>query len=268
MSVQGTYEQETEVPLLEAENVTVRFGGVTALDSVDITVPRNTLVGLVGPNGAGKTTLFGVISGLLRPKTGRVRMNGVDITDWSPNRRALNGLSRTFQRLELFSELTVREHVVLAWRVKHGRQRFFFDLTGFGERSQRDEAAYVDGILELLGLSDVSAQPAVSIPLGTGRLVEVARALAGDPSVVLLDEPSSGLDDHETEQLADAIRRVRAARGTSFVLVEHNVDLVLDLSDRITVLDFGCVLMDATPEEVRSSAEVHAAYFGKRVETT
>jgi ABC-type branched-subunit amino acid transport system ATPase component len=260
--------QEAQTPLLEAENVTVRFGGVTALDSVGITVPPNTLVGLVGPNGAGKTTLFGVLSGLLHPKTGRIRMNGVDITHWSPNRRARNGLSRTFQRLELFSELTVRDHVVLARRVKHGRQRFFFDLTGFGERPERDETAYVERVLELLGLSDVAAQPAVSIPLGTGRLVEVARALAGDPSVVLLDEPSSGLDDHETEQLADAIRRVRAARGTSFVLVEHNIDLVLDLSDRVTVLDFGRVLIDGTPDEIRTSPEVHAAYFGDQVETT
>ncbi|MFA5883970.1 MAG: ABC transporter ATP-binding protein [Acidimicrobiia bacterium] len=258
---------DTEM-LLEAQDVTVRFGGVVALDCVSLQVPANSLVGLVGPNGAGKTTLFGVLSGLLRPKAGKVFMNGVDVTRWRPEKRAHHGLSRTFQRLELFSELTVREHLVVARRVQQKRQRFFFDLTGLGERPGPGEAEAVDALLELLGLTDVQQQPATSVPLGTGRLVEVARALAAEPTVVLLDEPSSGLDDTETAQLADALKRVRAERGTAFVLVEHNVDLVLELSDRVTVLDFGKVLTEGTPTEVRNSPEVQAAYFGAPVETT
>lgn len=253
--------------LLEARDVTVRFGGVTALDSVSLAVPANSLIGLVGPNGAGKTTLFGVLSGLLRPKSGQVHMDGVDVTRWRPERRAHQGLSRTYQRLELFSELTVREHLVVARRVQQKRQRFFFDLTGLGERPGPDEAEAVDALLELLGLGDVQQQPATAVPLGTGRLVEVARALAAEPTVVLLDEPSSGLDDNETAQLADALVRVRKERGTTFVLVEHNVDLVLALSDRVTVLDFGKVLTEGTPGEVRTSPEVQAAYFGAPVET-
>jgi ABC-type branched-subunit amino acid transport system ATPase component len=266
--VTGPAAPAEEALVLEARDVTVQFGGLRALDAVSLRVPANSLVGLVGPNGAGKTTLFGVLSGLLRPKSGRVLMNGVDVTRWRPEKRARHGLARTFQRLELFSELTVREHLVVARRVAQERQRFFFDLTGFGERPGPGEGEAVAALLELLGLSDVADQPATSVPLGTGRLVEVARALASEPDVVLLDEPSSGLDDSETAHLADAIRRVRAERGTSFVLVEHNVDLVLELSDRVTVLDFGKVLIEGTPAEVRNSPEVQAAYFGAPVETS
>jgi ABC-type branched-subunit amino acid transport system ATPase component len=266
--VAGPAAPAKEALVLEARDVTVQFGGLRALDAVSLRVPANSLVGLVGPNGAGKTTLFGVLSGLLRPKSGRVLMNGVDVTRWRPEKRARHGLARTFQRLELFSELTVREHLVVARRVAQERQRFFFDLTGLGERPGPGEGEAVAALLELLGLSDVADQPATSVPLGTGRLVEVARALASEPDVVLLDEPSSGLDDSETAHLADAIRRVRAERGTSFVLVEHNVDLVLELSDRVTVLDFGKVLIEGTPAEVRNSPEVQAAYFGAPVETS
>jgi ABC-type branched-subunit amino acid transport system ATPase component len=256
----------TEAPLLAAEGVTVRFG---ALDSVSLTGPHGATVGLVGPNGAGKTTLFGVLSGLLRPKTGRVTMNGIDITRRSPQARARLGLARTFQRMEIFTELTVREHLVLAQRVREGRQSllgFARDLTGLGERPGKGESEMVDGILDLLGLTPLADRPAVSVPLGTGRLVEVARALAAEPSVMLLDEPSSGLDMHETEQLGEALRRVHTDRGTAFVLVEHNVEFVLDLSERVTVLDFGKVLVEGTSDEIRRSPEVQAAYFGAPVD--
>jgi len=256
-------------PLLEATEVTVRFGGVVALDQVSLAVPVGSTVGLVGPNGAGKTTLFGVLSGLVRPKAGRVTMNGTDVTGRSPQNRAHRGLARTFQRMELFTELTVREHLVVARRVKDGRERLVGmvrDLTGFGETPGAGEDDAVDGILELLGLTSVADRPALAIPLGTGRLLEVARALAAEPTVMLLDEPSSGLDVHETEQLGDALRRVRDERGTAFVLVEHNVDFVLGLSDRVTVLDFGRVLVEGSPDEIRTSPEVQAAYFGAPVE--
>ena len=262
-------EATTEAAVLAAEGVTVRFGGVVALDDVRITVPHGATVGLVGPNGAGKTTLFGVLSGLLRPKAGRVTMNGVDVTGRSPQARARLGLARTFQRMELFTELTVRENLVVAQRVHADRQNlrgFARDLSGFGERPGKDEAATVDGILELLGLQGVADRPAVSVPLGTGRLIAVGRALASEPTIMLLDEPSSGLDVHETEQLGEALRRVREDRGTAFVLVEHNVEFVLDLSDRVTVLDFGKVLVEGSPDEIRRSPEVQAAYFGAPVD--
>jgi ABC-type branched-subunit amino acid transport system ATPase component len=254
--------------ILAADAVTVRFGGVVALDDVNLAVPPGATIGLVGPNGAGKTTLFGVLSGLLRPRAGRVTMHGADVTGSSPQARARMGLARTFQRMELFTELTVREHLVVAQRVREGRQSvlgFARDLTGLGERPGKGEREVVDSILELLGLGAIADRPAVSVPLGTGRLVEVARALASEPTVMLLDEPSSGLDVHETEQLGEALRRVRAERGTAFVLVEHNVEFVLELSDRVTVLDFGRVLVEGTPDEIRRSSEVQAAYFGAPV---
>jgi ABC-type branched-subunit amino acid transport system ATPase component len=266
-SSQGSGVEDTT--LLAAHDVTVRFGGVVALDQVSLSVPEGSTVGLVGPNGAGKTTLFGVLSGLLRPKAGRVTMSGVDVTRRSPQHRAGKGLSRTFQRMELFTELTVREHLVLARRVREGRERLLGmarDLTGFGERPGPGEEEAVDEILALLGLEGVADRPALAIPLGTGRLLEVARALASEPTVMLLDEPSSGLDVHETEQLGEALRRVRGERGTAFVLVEHNVEFVLGLSDRVTVLDFGKLLIEGTPDEIRTSPEVQAAYFGAPLE--
>jgi ABC-type branched-subunit amino acid transport system ATPase component len=259
----------SDSPILAAVDVTVRFGGVLALDQVSLAVPRGSTVGLVGPNGAGKTTLFGVLSGLLRPRSGRVTMDGADVTRRTPNWRAARGLSRTFQRMELFTELTVREHLVVARRVREGRQRFFGffrDLTGLGERPGPGEEEAVEAVLELLGLQGVADRPAVSVPLGTGRLVEVGRALAGEPVVMLLDEPSSGLDAHETEQLGEALRRVRQERAVALVLVEHNVEFVLDLSDRVTVLDFGRVLTEGTPDEVRDSPDVQEAYFGAPVD--
>ena len=259
----------TDAPILAADGVSVRFGGVIALDNVSLSVPAGATIGLVGPNGAGKTTLFGVLSGLLRPRAGHVYMSGVDVTRRSPQTRARRGLARTFQRMELFTELTVREHLVVARRVKDRRERLLGmarDMSGFGERPGDGEDQTVDEILELLGLTDLANRPALTVPLGTGRLLEVGRALAGEPSVMLLDEPSSGLDVHETEQLGDALRRVRHDRGTAFVLVEHNVDFVLGLADRVTVLDFGKLLVEGTPEEIRTSPEVQAAYFGAPLE--
>jgi len=264
-TVAPTTDAVLEAPALAADDVSVHFGGVVALDHVGLSVPIGSTVGLVGPNGAGKTTLFGVLSGLIRPRNGRVSMNGVDVTRRSPQTRARRGLSRTFQRMELFTELTVREHLVVARRVKEGRESLLGtvrDLSGFGERPGPGEDDAVDEILALLGLDGLADRPALSVPLGTGRLLEVGRALAAEPTVMLLDEPSSGLDVHETEQLGDALRRVREERGIAFVLVEHNVEFVLGLSDRVTVLDFGRVLVEGTPEEIRISPEVQAAYFG------
>jgi ABC-type branched-subunit amino acid transport system ATPase component len=163
----------------------------------------------------------------------------------------------------------VRVLLVLARRVIDGRERLLGmvrDVTGFGERPGPGEDAAVEEILALLGLEAVADRPALAIPLGTGRLLEVARALASEPTVMLLDEPSSGLDVHETEQLGEALRRVRTERGIAFVLVEHNVEFVLGLSDRITVLDFGKLIAEGTPDEIRTSPEVQAAYFGAPVE--
>jgi ABC-type branched-subunit amino acid transport system ATPase component len=249
--------------LLAARGVTVRFGGVVALDGVSIEVPPSTIVGLVGPNGAGKTTMFGVMSGLLRPRSAEVGLSGVDITRASPQKRAKLGLARTFQRLELFGELTVREHLVVAHRISNGRDRSFFrDLVGAGRRPLPGEDDAVDGILELLGLTAVGERPVGLLPLGTGRLVEIGRALATSPRVVLLDEPTSGLDAHESDQVAATLRVVCDERDIAFLLVEHDVELVLALASIVTVLDFGKVIASGAPDAIRGDAAVRAAYLG------
>ena len=258
-------DRRHDAPRLRAEHICVAFGGLRALDDVSLEVPAGATIGLVGPNGAGKTTLFGVLSGLHRPGDGRVLIDGVDVTRASPQARARRGLARTFQRLELFGELTVREHLVVAHRVRRGRARFITDVLGFGRRPTAEEQELVDDLLALLDLVPVADVPAGALPLGTGRLVEVGRALAREPTVLLLDEPSAGLDGNETEQLAAALRRTREERGVALVLVEHNVELVLGLSERVTVLDFGRVIAEGAPSEIRENPEVQAAYLGTAV---
>jgi branched-chain amino acid transport system ATP-binding protein len=249
-------------PVLEGRNVTVTFGGLVALENVSIAVPPAGIVGLIGPNGAGKTTLFSVLSGLLRPRAGHVLIDGSDVSGASPQVRARRGLARTFQRLELFGELTVREHLVVARRVRGRQSGFFRDVVGLGRRAPEGEQAAVDELLAALGLEAVADRPASSLPLGTGRLVEVARAVASEPRVLLLDEPSSGLDVHETTQLAGVLARLRTDRGMALLLVEHNVELVLELADRVTVLDFGKVIAEEEPAGIRASTVVQSAYLG------
>jgi branched-chain amino acid transport system ATP-binding protein len=254
----------TTTSALEATGVTVRFGGLVALQAVDVVVPPATIIGLVGPNGAGKTTLFHVISGLLRPQEGEVFLGGQRITKASPARRARLGLARTFQQLELFMGLTVREHVVLAYRVRNTRRRLWSDLVTAGalHGSSPAERERVDQLVELLGLTSVARVPAAALPLGTSRRVEVARALATNPSVVLLDEPSSGLDARETAQLGAALRSVVEQERVSMLLVEHDVAMVLGLSSGVNVLDFGVKIAEGTPDEIRADPAVRAAYLG------
>lgn len=265
-----TAEAPAATARLEAKGVTVRFGGLVALDNVDLQVPAKSIVGLVGPNGAGKSTLFGVLSGLLRPTAGTVHMDGEAATGWSPQARARRGLARTFQHPELFTSLTVREHVILGHRMRHSKARIWTDLiTGRGfRRPPRTEVARVDELIEALHLGDIQHLPAAGLPLGMSRLVEVARALAVDPRVLLLDEPSSGLDVRETEDLAGTLRKLVSEHGVSLLLVEHDVPLVLGMCDQVYVLDFGIRIAAGTPAEIRSNPAVRAAYLGEEVEST
>jgi branched-chain amino acid transport system ATP-binding protein len=251
-------------PAIEARNVTVRFGGLVALNDVSLSVDPGSIVGLVGPNGAGKTTLFGVLSGLLNPQGGDVFLGGQKVTGASPSKRARLGLARTFQQLELFMGLTVREHVVLGYRVRNQRGRLWTDLLTAGalHPASNDESERVDHLVELLGLTNVANTAASVLPLGTARRVEVARALATGPSIVLLDEPSSGLDAHETAQLGAALRTVVEEEHVSMLLVEHDVAMVLGLSSQVAVLDFGVRIAYGTPDEIRNDPAVRAAYLG------
>lgn len=250
--------------LLSVTGATVRFGGLPALSDVSLEVPERSIIGLVGPNGAGKSTLFAVLSGLLKPNAGRVYMFGRDVTRASPQKRARLGLARTFQQPELFASLTVREHLVLAYRVRHQRRRLWTDAFTGGSlrRENKSEALRVDELLGLLSLGDVSGQKADALPLGTGRLLEVGKALATSPSVVLLDEPLAGLDVHEAERLARALVRTVESEGVSLLLVEHDFGMVLRLSSYIYVLDFGVLIAEGSPDVVRNHPDVRAAYLG------
>lgn len=251
-------------PLLEARDVTVRFGGLVALNGVNLSVPPSSLVGLVGPNGAGKSTLFGVCSGLLKPNRGTVLLDGHDVTGASAQTRAHLGLARTFQQPELFMGLTVREHLTLAYRARNARRRLWSDmfLAGGFRRSGSDERDRVDAMLKVLSLKSIADEVVDTLPLGTSRLVEVGRALASGPKVVLLDEPMSGLDAHEGAQLAEALARSVSDEGISLLLVDHDVPTVLTLCSRIYVLEFGQLIAEGTPDEIRNNAAVRAAYLG------
>jgi ABC-type branched-subunit amino acid transport system ATPase component len=253
-------------PALAAAGVTVRFGGLTALSDVSIDVPPGTIVGLVGPNGAGKSTLFAVISGLVRPVTGRVFIGGQDVTTMSTALRARLGLARTFQHPELFLGMTVRDHLVLAHRAHYERHRCWSDLVNLrGLFAPTDlETEQVDALLELLDLTEIAKTQVSVLPLGLARLVEVGRALATHPKVVLLDEPLSGLDVRATENLIAAFERVvsNSRQGLSLLMVEHDVASVLALSSKIFVLNFGLLIAQGTPEEVRADRAVRDAYLG------
>ncbi len=251
---------------LEAAGVTVRFGGLTALSDVSIEVEPGRIAGLVGPNGAGKSTLLGVLSGLLRPNSGRVQLNGEDVTSASPRARARMGLARTFQQPELFMGLTVREHLVLAYRARVARVRLWRDM--FDPRSLLPppsvENERVDGILALLRLTRVGSAPVAALPLGVVRLVEVGRALASDPRVLLLDEPLSGLDMKASENLLAVFAQIveQAEKPLSLIIVEHDVAAVLALSHSVFVLDFGERIAVGTPEQIRNDPAVRDAYLG------
>ena len=230
--------------LLEARGITVRFGGNLAVSDVDLDVDAGSITGLIGPNGAGKTTTFNALTGMLTPTAGTVHLDGKAITGWPTYRRAQAGMARTFQRLEVFTSLTVRENVLMAAELKGG-----------------DAAAEADRILERVGLASVADDSAGSISTGMARLLEVGRALATQPRVLLLDEPASGQDESETDRFGDFLLEL-AGDGMAILMVEHDVPLVMRVCERIAVLDFGQVIARGTPEEIQTNEAVLDAYLG------
>ena len=250
--------------LLVAEGVTKTFAGIIALDQVSLDVNPGEIVGLIGPNGAGKTTFFNCLLGILKPDGGRVTFEGRDLTRIATHRRARLGIGRTFQRIELFAGMTPREHFLVAERVRNGRGALWKDVLFLG-RPSADENARVDAMLELLDLTAVADRQIESLSLGVGRLVEIGRALMTQPKLVLLDEPSSGLDRHETEALAGQLRAVREEHGFAILLVEHDVEFVRSLVQRVFVLDFGTLIASGTTEEVFTDSAVRKAYLGDTV---
>ena len=236
--------------LLEVGGVDVRFGGVHALRGVDLAVDPGLVTGLIGPNGAGKTTLFNVVCGLQEPHSGRVALDGTDISRKKAHQRARLGIARTFQRLEVFGSLSARNNILVAAEV---RRRWSRDGT--------DARAAADEILERVGLTGVADEQVDAMPTGMARLVELGRALATKPRVLLLDEPSSGLDESESEAFGRLLTEL-AGGGLGILLVEHDIDLVMAVCSRIYVLDFGQILAVGTPPEIQRNEAVRAAYLG------
>jgi len=250
--------------LLDAADISKRFSGITALDHVSIDVDAGELVGLIGPNGAGKTTFFNCLLGILRPDDGTVTFDGHDITGMRTHRRARLGFGRTFQRVELFTGMTVREHLLVAERARRADGALWKDVLNQGGPAP-DELSRAAAMLELLGLSDRADRPIESLSLGVARLVELGRALMTEPKLLLLDEPSSGLDRSETAELAATLRDVQRHRGTAILLVEHDVEMVQSLATRLFVLDFGTLIASGPTAEVLGNAAVRRAYLGVTV---
>ena len=236
--------------LLATDDISVRFGGVQALGGVTVTAEAGCVTGLIGPNGAGKTTLFNVISGLQAPDHGRVLLDGRDITSRAVHQRARLGLARTFQRLEVFGSLSVRDNVRVAveMRRRYSRTRIDVDRT-------------TGQLLERTGVAHLADRRADTLSTGQARLTELARALATDPRLLLLDEPGSGLDSSESEGFGDLLEEL-AAEGLGILMVEHDMELVMKVCTHIHVLDFGVCIAEGTPEEIRRDERVQAAYLG------
>ncbi len=233
--------------MLQVENVTVAFGGVRALVDVDIDVPAGQVTGLIGPNGAGKTTLFNVITGLQKPQRGRVVLDGADVTAKGPRARARLGMGRTFQRLEVFGSLPALDNVLVA-----------VENCGVHGGAARRRAGE---LLSRLGIAEVAATQADVLPTGLARLLELARALACSPKVLLLDEPFSGLDSTESDRLGDLLDEL-VSDGLAVLLVEHDMEMVMRLCARIHVLSFGTVIATGSPHEIKADPAVQEAYLG------
>jgi branched-chain amino acid transport system ATP-binding protein len=247
--------------LLDARSVTKSFAGITALDGVSLDVDAGEMVGLIGPNGAGKTTFFNCLLGILRPDGGTVAFDGKDLARVATHRRARLGIGRTFQRIELFAGMSPREHLLVAERARRGDGRLWKDIIGLG-RPKADELARVDETLELLGLTRDADRPIEALSLGRGRVVEIGRALMTEPKLLLLDEPSSGLDHNETADLSEILRHVNTERHTAILLVEHDVPMVRALVTRVFVLDFGTLIACGPTDDVFAEAAVRRAYLG------
>jgi ABC-type branched-subunit amino acid transport system ATPase component/branched-subunit amino acid ABC-type transport system permease component len=246
---------------LDLAHVTVRFGGHVALNDVSLTAPVGRITGLIGPNGAGKTTLFNVASGLLRPAAGILRLHGADMSALDPAARARRGLGRTFQKMELFDSLTTQENVSLGREAGQAGQRPWRHVTET-RRDRHRRSAAAERAMALAGVADLADRPVAALSTGQRRLVELARCLAGQFDVLLLDEPSSGLDGAETERFGEILTRVVAERGVGILLVEHDMALVMNICDYVHVLDFGTKIFEGTTADVSSSDEVRAAYLG------
>jgi branched-chain amino acid transport system ATP-binding protein len=250
-------------PLLEMKDVTVRFGGVVALDSVSFDVHEGQICALIGPNGAGKTTAFNAISRFVRPQLGSIRFAGDDVLSRSASSLSSLGLARTFQNLALSPGMTVLENVMVGAH-RFGRVGFVAAPFGIGRaREDREARARAYGALDSFGIAEVANEPCHGLPFGTMKRVELARAMAAGPRMLMLDEPAGGLTQSDVRELGALLRHLRDIKGLTLLLVEHHMQLVMDVSDYVVALDFGRNLVQGTPAEVRSDPRLVEAYLGR-----
>ena len=273
--------------VLELENITMQFGGVVAVDNLNLVVDSKEIVALIGPNGAGKTTAFNVITGVYQPTNGKVSFLGETIIrnhpqgkikkiykgenaeyytrehilDPTPDAITARGMARTFQNIRLWKTQTVFDNVLIA---KHHQtsHNFISAMMGMNKEEEKAQRIRVRELLEIVGLADVENELATSLPYGKQRRLEIARALAADPKLLLLDEPAAGMNPQETEELAEFIAQIRKDFNMTILLIEHHMDLVMDISDRIYVLDFGKLIAEGTPEQIQNNQRVIDAYLG------
>jgi branched-chain amino acid transport system ATP-binding protein len=249
-------------PLLSLRGVSKSFGGIQAVSGITFDVAAGESVGLVGPNGAGKTTLFNCVCGQLRPDGGDIIFDGTPLAGLPTFKRARLGIGRTYQRVEVFTDMSVRDHLMVAERARRGEGRLWRDLLNLSKPTP-DELERVQITLDLVGIAHLADTSVNALGLGNCRLVELARALAAEPKILLADEPSSGLDLHETAEVAAVLRTVQRERGTAVLLVEHDLSMVADVADRTVVMDLGSMLAEGTFDEVMANPLVRDAYLGQ-----